>query len=181
MRYSKEFRYDVCQEYITTGIGRQDICDKYNLNVNTFKVWLLRYFPNETKVFRENKTSVAKKLVNKFNIKNMSKEEMIAELIKKDFEIARLKKVSMAQQYGRHGINWTKQIDFSIVLDLYNAYPVKTICDVMGIKRDGFYKYVKKLTTEMSPQKALRAFRMNLFKEYHEKYKTHGYKWLNAI
>lgn len=92
MRYSKEFRYDVCHEYITTGIGSKEICEKYNLNINTFKVWMLRYFPNEMKVLRDAKTSIPKKLISKFNIKDMTKEEMIAELIKKDFEIARLKK-----------------------------------------------------------------------------------------
>ena len=86
----------------------------------------------------------------------------------------------MAKQYGRHETNWMKQIDFSIVLDLYNIYPVKTICEVMGIKRDSFYKYVKRITSPPSSQKALRALRMRLFKEYHEKYKTHGYRWLNA-
>lgn len=86
----------------------------------------------------------------------------------------------MANQYGRHGIRWTKQIDFSIVLDLYGSYPVKTICDVMGIKRDGFYKYIKRISSPPSPQRALRTLRMHLFKEYHKKYKTHGYRWLNA-
>ena len=71
----------------------------------------------------------------------------------------------MAKQYGRHETNWMKQIDFSIVLDLYNIYPVKTICEVMGIKRDSFYKYVKRITSPPSSQKALRALRMRLFKD----------------
>ena len=86
----------------------------------------------------------------------------------------------MARQYGRHGFRWSKQIDYSIILDFSEIYPVKTICDVMNIKRDGFYKYVRRLTDKISPQKTLRTYRMQLFKEYHEKYKTHGYRWLNA-
>ena len=86
----------------------------------------------------------------------------------------------MANKYGRHGYRWSKQIDYSIILEFSELYPVKTICDVMGIKRDGFYKYVKRLSSGPSPQNALRAFRMHLFKEYHEKYKTHGYRWINA-
>lgn len=86
----------------------------------------------------------------------------------------------MARKYGRHGYRWSKQIDYSIILEFSELYPIKTICDVMGIKRDGFYKYVKRLSSTPSSQNALRALRMHLFEEYHEKYKTHGYRWLNA-
>ena len=50
----------------------------------------------------------------------------------------------------------------------------------MNIKRDGFYKWVRRQNNPNSPQKALRAYRMALFKQYAEKYKTHGYRWLNA-
>ena len=92
MRYAKEFRDKVYQEYITTGIGRKELCEKYNLNINTFKVWLIRFYPNTSKKTISDKTNHSNTLVNKYNIKNMSKEEMITELIKKDFEIARLKK-----------------------------------------------------------------------------------------
>ena len=51
----------------------------------------------------------------------------------------------------------------------------------MEINRSGYYKWIKRQTSFVTTsQKALRATRMNLFKEYGEKYKTHGYRWLNA-
>ena len=50
----------------------------------------------------------------------------------------------------------------------------------MNVKRDGFYKWINRNSNPHSPQAALRAHRMALFKIYSEKYKTHGYRWLNA-
>ena len=50
----------------------------------------------------------------------------------------------------------------------------------MNVKRDGFYKWISRNAKPNSPQAALRAHRMALFKIYSEKYKTHGYRWLNA-
>ena len=68
----------------------------------------------------------------------MFREELRLALIKKDIEIAKLKKVPLASRYGRHGIRWSKQIDYTIILELNSQYPVKTLCEIMNIKRDGF-------------------------------------------
>lgn len=103
MKYSKEFREKVCEEYLYTDIGRIEICEKYNLPLNTIKCWLFRYYPNEYKNDKKGRhytmpnefnaeAYISKKHLNYKNIKDMTKDEMIAELIKKDFEIARLKK-----------------------------------------------------------------------------------------
>ena len=86
----------------------------------------------------------------------------------------------MASRYGRHGIRWSKQIDYTIILELNSQYPIKTLCEIMNVKRDGFYKWINRNSNPHSPQAALRAHRMALFKIYSEKYKTHGYRWLNA-
>ncbi|MBR1453483.1 MAG: hypothetical protein IJ593_02395 [Lachnospiraceae bacterium] len=96
MKYSKEFRDKVCQEYLTTDIGRKEIYEKYNLPLNTIKCWLFRYYPDEYKVDKKarsyKQTNVTLKNTNKVSSKEMTKEQLQAELIKKDFEIARLKK-----------------------------------------------------------------------------------------
>lgn len=87
----------------------------------------------------------------------------------------------MAKQYGRHGIRWEKHLDYEILLQLNGIYPIKSLCDVMNIKRDGFYKWFKRKSSfKYSQQNVTRCTRMALFKRYHEKYKTHGYRWLNA-
>lgn len=49
----------------------------------------------------------------------------------------------------------------------------------MGIQRSGFYSWKKKLSHLTERTKNL----MNnilLFRKYHEKYPSHGYRWLNA-
>ena len=64
-------------------------------------------------------------------------------------------------------------------MELSAQFPVKKLCEVMDVNRSGFYKWKKRLE---HPSERLRSFVSNimLFKEYHEKYPSHGYRWLNA-
>ena len=49
----------------------------------------------------------------------------------------------------------------------------------MSVNRSGFYKWKKRLE---HPSERLKTFvdNLTLFKEYHAKYPSHGYRWLNA-
>lgn len=49
----------------------------------------------------------------------------------------------------------------------------------MGVSRSGFYKWHKRM---QEPSMRTKTFLHNvlLFREYHEKYPSHGYRWLNA-
>ena len=49
----------------------------------------------------------------------------------------------------------------------------------MGVNRSGFYKWKKRLE---HPSDRIKSFVSNimLFREYHAKYPSHGYRWLNA-
>lgn len=49
----------------------------------------------------------------------------------------------------------------------------------MGVSRSGFYKW-KKNRFNPSPRTLAFASNISLFREYHEKYPSHGYRWLNA-
>lgn len=64
-------------------------------------------------------------------------------------------------------------------MELSSQFPVKRLCDVMGVNRSGFYKWKKRLE---HPSDRMKSFISNimLFKEYHAKYPSHGYRWLNA-
>ena len=55
-----------------------------------------------------------------------------------------------------------------------------SFCELMNVKRNGFYKWINRNAKPNSPQAALRAHRMAQFKIYSEKYRTHGYRWLNS-
>lgn len=64
-------------------------------------------------------------------------------------------------------------------MELSIEFPVKKLCDVLGINRSSFYKWKHRLE---HPSERLKTFVSNLmlFKEYHTKFPSHGYRWLNA-
>lgn len=64
-------------------------------------------------------------------------------------------------------------------MELSGTFPVKKLCDVLGINRSGFYKWKKRLEHPTSRLKSFVSDLM-LFREYHERYPSHGYRWLNA-
>lgn len=65
------------------------------------------------------------------------------------------------------------------MFELSAKFPVKVLCTVLGVNRSGFYKWKNRLE---HPSDRLKTFADNLmlFKEYHENYPSHGYRWLNA-
>lgn len=64
-------------------------------------------------------------------------------------------------------------------MELSGSFSVQRICHIMEINRSGFYKWKARMTCPSS-NAITRAANMKLFKEYHEKYPSHGYRWLNA-
>ena len=64
-------------------------------------------------------------------------------------------------------------------MELSGQFPIKYLCDVLSINRSGFYKWKKRLE---HPSDRMKTFVSDiiLFKEYHAKYPSHGYRWLNA-
>lgn len=64
-------------------------------------------------------------------------------------------------------------------MELSGYFPVQQLCRILDVNRSGFYKWKKRLE---HPSERMKAFVSNLmlFKEYHAKYPSHGYRWLNA-
>lgn len=58
-------------------------------------------------------------------------------------------------------------------------FPVKRLCETMGIQRSSFYNWKAHLSNPAERTKALVAA-VQLFQEYHLKYPSHGYRWMNA-
>ena len=56
---------------------------------------------------------------------------------------------------------------------------MKLLCETMGIQRSSFYAWKKKLSNPSDRAKSLIS-NVLLFQEYHLKYPSHGYRWLNA-
>ena len=64
-------------------------------------------------------------------------------------------------------------------MELSGEFPVKLLCETMGILRSSFYSWKKHLSC---PSERAKSFVSNilLFQKYHLKYPSHGYRWLNA-
>ena len=58
-------------------------------------------------------------------------------------------------------------------------FPVKLLCETMGLKRNSFYNWKKHLSNPSNRERSLIS-NVALFREYHLKYPSHGYRWLNA-
>ena len=64
-------------------------------------------------------------------------------------------------------------------MELSGEFPVKLLCDTMGIQRSSFYNWKKHLSNPSNHTKNL-VSNILLFQQYHLKYPSHGYRWLNA-
>lgn len=64
-------------------------------------------------------------------------------------------------------------------MELSSEFDVKKLCELMKLSRSGFYKWRNRLSAPSRRTKTL-IHNIMLFKEYHHKYPSHGYRWLNA-
>jgi transposase InsO family protein len=64
-------------------------------------------------------------------------------------------------------------------MELSGEFPVKLLCEKTGIRRSSFYNWKRTLTHPAEHTKVLLS-NLELFQEYHHRYPSHGYRWLNA-
>lgn len=64
-------------------------------------------------------------------------------------------------------------------MELSGDFPVQLLCETMGIRRSSFYNWKKQLSRPSGRAKAL-VNNILLFQQYHLKFPSHGYRWLNA-
>ena len=64
-------------------------------------------------------------------------------------------------------------------MELSDKYSVLSLCNEMNINRSGFYKWLNRRFNP-SIKEINRNAACTLFDEYHSKYPSHGYRWLNA-
>ena len=66
-----------------------------------------------------------------------------------------------------------------MILELSGKFPVNMLCEEMGINRSSFYYWKEHLSNPAVRTKSL-VSNIVLFQEYHLKFPSHGYRWLNA-
>mgnify|MGYP000852205563 FL=1 len=64
-------------------------------------------------------------------------------------------------------------------MELSREFPIQLLCEKMGIPRSSFYNW-KKSVESPSEQKKRLAQSIELFQQYHTRFPSHGYRWLNA-
>ena len=64
-------------------------------------------------------------------------------------------------------------------MELSGEFSVNKLCSLMEVSRSGFYKWKQRLS-DPSPRTRNLIANIVLFSEYHKKYPSHGYRWLNA-
>lgn len=66
-----------------------------------------------------------------------------------------------------------------MILELSGDFPVSLLCKEMGVQRSSFYNWKKRLSNPSDRTRNL-VSNIQLFREYHLQYPSHGYRWLNA-
>ena len=64
-------------------------------------------------------------------------------------------------------------------MELSGEFPIRLLCEKIGIPRSSFYNWKK--SVEHPPEQNKRLVQsIGLFQEYHGRFPSHGYRWLNA-
>jgi len=66
-----------------------------------------------------------------------------------------------------------------VILELSGLFTVRLLCETMEIRRSSFYNWKKHLSNPCHRTRNL-VSSILVFQEYHLKYPSHGYRWLNA-
>lgn len=64
-------------------------------------------------------------------------------------------------------------------MELSAKWPIKDLCDAMCVSRSGVYKFRNRYFNP-GPKLKKRLEDVALFQKYHDKFQSHGYRWLNA-
>lgn len=103
MRSPKE-KEQIILEYYSGSIGRNEICRKYNITPEVFRRWRIKYDKNGVEALNSNtgKTNKSHQHMGVYLRKPKNKiEELEIEIMKRDIEIARLKKGYIVKGVGQ--------------------------------------------------------------------------------
>ena len=95
--------------------------------------------------------------------------------MKQEIEIERLKKGYIVKRsWCKQGIRYFKRLEFEIINQLNQKYPIKMLCEVMNVNRSGYYKWKKRKDIPNRYEQTRNLLTKSL-REQHMKHKAAGY------
>ena len=175
VKYTKEERLEIGRRIYNRELSVYDAAAEYNINWYTARDYMREYRDlNNLDPMKRGPigTSAITNQKKKYSdLETLTKEELIDEVIKK--------RLCSPRRWSGKGIHMFNEFEFEIIYKLSEEYPVQKLCSIMSVNRSSFYKWRNNMNSPNS--KILkRNSDIELFKQYHDKYPTHGYRWLNA-
>jgi len=103
MYYSRELKKDLCEKICTHGFSTLKTANEYNVPIKTLEKWITAYNKDnhcfDPIIEIQNDFKPLDKISN-IDYNDLSNDELKQELMKKDIEIARLKKGYMVKEGG---------------------------------------------------------------------------------
>lgn len=187
MKYTKEQRLDIAKHVYDGELTIAEAAVKYDLNPSSVKGYLRLYraemgLPPRSR--RKKSKSITQPVENPKDsslkdYESMTKEELIDALVMARINEARLKRLLSERKWCGEDVSSYRQREYQVILELSGDFLVNHLCEKMGIQRSSFYNWKHTLTHPAERTKALLS-NLALFEEYHLRYPSHGYRWLNA-
>lgn len=147
-------------------------CLVNNISASTFKKWLKQY--DEFGVSGLQRSGYEDKKVDASKLIKSAKNQYLKLLI----ENYKLKHFHDSVNSGWwNGVCSVNSDLFSIIEKLSRRYSVKSLCDLLGVSRSGYYKWKKR---GKSVQNQHRYRILNFVHIVHNKHPSHGYRWTAA-
>ena len=161
MKYTKEERLDIGRRIYDGEISRYEAAEQYGINDQTAR--------NYMRMYRD---------TNKLPPKRGKRSITTPSFQKAPVGMEELESMTKEQLGGWYG-NSVRQQEYQVIMELSGEFPVKLLCETMGILRSSFYSWKKHLSNPSSRTKNF-VSNIQLFQEYHLRFPSHGYRWLNA-
>jgi transposase InsO family protein len=74
------------------------------------------------------------------------------------------------------GVRYFIRKEYEIIESLSNEFDVVTLCELAGVSRSGYYKWLKRADEPPHDKKVI----FDLVEKTHKKHPSHGYRWVHA-
>ena len=188
MKHTKEQRLVIGRRIYDGELTRYEASEEYGISEQTARDYMRLYrdvnhLPprkGTKRICGLAKTKSASVPTGLEDLQFMTKEELIDALVMAKITEARLKKrLSGGRSWCTQDVHSYRQEEYQVVMELSGQFPVQLLCKRIGIPRSSFYHW-KKSVQYPSQQKKRLVQSVALFQEYHCRFPSHGYRWLNA-